>query len=225
MISKPLIEKRRRARINRSLSQLVEIVAKPDKVQENRTARLEKASILEMTVEYLRKTRDFKKISEKTQPDDYENSFQEGYRLCMAEVQNFLDNHTNKKIPEEFLKKSLQHHLCLKLKSPTQKDTNQLPKESLPNTNITRKHQEIREPIPCSRVLFPKHGASVYSNMESCSSTSTEDEGASSVSESESNSCGEGKLFCENRKFIPVRRISGNEKDFNLIEGPVWRPW
>ncbi|GFV88738.1 dimer_Tnp_hAT domain-containing protein [Trichonephila clavipes] len=53
--SKPLIEKRRRSRINKSLSELLEMVAPPGRTSENRKTRMEKAQILEMTVDYVKK--------------------------------------------------------------------------------------------------------------------------------------------------------------------------
>ncbi|CAN7987527.1 unnamed protein product, partial [Ixodes pacificus] len=58
-VSKPLMEKRRRARINRCLSQLKALLvdsSKPESfvlAQSPRHARLEKADILEMTVNHL----------------------------------------------------------------------------------------------------------------------------------------------------------------------------
>ncbi|CAG5125904.1 unnamed protein product, partial [Candidula unifasciata] len=52
--NKPLIEKRRRARINECLQQLKEIIVRDRQLDNVRGNRLEKADILEMTVEYIR---------------------------------------------------------------------------------------------------------------------------------------------------------------------------
>ncbi|XP_059619343.1 transcription factor HES-3-like [Phlebotomus argentipes] len=56
-IRKPLMEKKRRARINDSLEILKEIIIRNSALfptQNNRPAKLEKADILELTVQYVR---------------------------------------------------------------------------------------------------------------------------------------------------------------------------
>ena len=53
-ISKPLMEKRRRDRINKSLAELKTILIDVLKRDQNSCSKLEKADILEMTVNYLR---------------------------------------------------------------------------------------------------------------------------------------------------------------------------
>ena len=55
-ISKPLMEKRRRDRINKSLTELKTILIDVLKRDQNSCSKLEKADILEMTVNYLRTT-------------------------------------------------------------------------------------------------------------------------------------------------------------------------
>ena len=55
-ISKPLMEKRRRDRINKSLAELKTILIDVLKRDQNSCTKLEKADILEMTVNYLRST-------------------------------------------------------------------------------------------------------------------------------------------------------------------------
>ncbi|XP_008583419.1 PREDICTED: transcription factor HES-1 [Galeopterus variegatus] len=52
--SKPIMEKRRRARINESLSQLKTLILDALKKDSSRHSKLEKADILEMTVKHLR---------------------------------------------------------------------------------------------------------------------------------------------------------------------------
>ncbi|CAL2040667.1 unnamed protein product [Caenorhabditis brenneri] len=51
--NKPLMEKKRRARINRSLSQLKQILIQDEHKNSTQHSKWEKADILEMTVEYL----------------------------------------------------------------------------------------------------------------------------------------------------------------------------
>ncbi|KFM80255.1 Protein deadpan, partial [Stegodyphus mimosarum] len=51
--SKPLMEKRRRARINHCLAQLKSLVVDPNTTERSRQTKLEKADILELTVRHL----------------------------------------------------------------------------------------------------------------------------------------------------------------------------
>ena len=55
--SKPLMEKRRRERINKSLSELKNILLEALKRDQSSCSKLEKADILEMTVKYLNQTK------------------------------------------------------------------------------------------------------------------------------------------------------------------------
>lgn len=55
--SKPIMEKRRRERINRSLEELKRLVLEAQNRDSSRYTKLEKADILEMTVRYLRSLR------------------------------------------------------------------------------------------------------------------------------------------------------------------------
>ncbi len=81
-----LIEKRRRDRINDSLGELKRLV--PSAVEKSTSTKLEKAEILQMTVEYL-------KSSQHTRSDypdprvamDYQNL---GFRDCIAELSRYL---------------------------------------------------------------------------------------------------------------------------------------
>ncbi|KAK3750172.1 hypothetical protein QZH41_015399, partial [Actinostola sp. cb2023] len=55
---KPQMEKLRRARINESLNELKSLVLDAMKKDVSRYSKMEKADILEMTVKYLRESRD-----------------------------------------------------------------------------------------------------------------------------------------------------------------------
>ncbi|GIY14904.1 transcription factor HES-4 [Caerostris darwini] len=81
-LSKPLIEKRRRARINHSLAELKEIVVdKTIKTPNARPPRYEKADILEMAVKYLRNILEIKN----------DKTFEEGYVECFKKACEFLE--------------------------------------------------------------------------------------------------------------------------------------
>ncbi|GBM54992.1 hypothetical protein AVEN_82538-1 [Araneus ventricosus] len=235
-VSKPLIEKRRRARINRSLSQLVEMVAKPNKLQENRTARFEKAYILEMTVEYVKKIRDKRILPEKPSYDEHENSFQDGYRLCMAEIQNFFNKSPDKKASEELLMKSLLRYLCRKLKVPpassdTFPDTQNTEIERSQNSAVSWLGYETTEddkacPTRTSnRISMTSDYKSEIPRTDSCSSASlpsTEDEGTFSVSESDSSISDEKVFYDRKIQNEVVNKILLNQ---GQTETQMWRPW
>ncbi|KAM3872413.1 transcription factor HES-2-like [Diretmus argenteus] len=80
---KPLLEKRRRARINDSLDHLKTLILPLVGKDNARYSKLEKADILEMTVRFLR---DLPSTPSKSSADSYK----EGYRACMQRVSALL---------------------------------------------------------------------------------------------------------------------------------------
>ncbi|KAJ1079989.1 hypothetical protein NDU88_000211 [Pleurodeles waltl] len=88
--SKPLAEKRRRARINASLAQLKCLIMDANKRQSQRYSRLEKADILELTV------RRVQSIQRRT-AQEYEaltkvGTFCSGFRECAKDLIGFLSS-------------------------------------------------------------------------------------------------------------------------------------
>ncbi|XP_037089599.1 transcription factor HES-1-like [Pollicipes pollicipes] len=81
-INKPIMEKRRRARINDSLTQLKSLVLEGLKKDPARHSKLEKADILEMAVKHLR--------SLQTRPGTTQALYREGYAECGRAVAEFL---------------------------------------------------------------------------------------------------------------------------------------
>ena len=85
--SKPLMEKRRRERINKSLSELKNILLEALKRDQSSCSKLEKADILEMTVKYLNQT----KMMTGSYPSPYQtgsqagNGFSSGYNRAQEE--------------------------------------------------------------------------------------------------------------------------------------------
>ncbi|KAM9786309.1 transcription factor HES-2-like [Neosynchiropus ocellatus] len=80
---KPLMEKRRRARINESLDHLKNLILPLTGRDKSRCSKLEKADILEMTVRFLN---DIHPVSTKTSADSY----REGYKACIQRVTALL---------------------------------------------------------------------------------------------------------------------------------------
>ncbi|CAG9562025.1 unnamed protein product [Danaus chrysippus] len=79
--NKPIMEKRRRARINNCLNELKALILDAMKKDPARHSKLEKADILEMTVKHLEGLR-----SEGAGSPD---RFKAGYRHCLSEVSKF----------------------------------------------------------------------------------------------------------------------------------------
>ncbi|KAJ8731495.1 hypothetical protein PYW07_004659 [Mythimna separata] len=79
--NKPIMEKRRRARINNCLNELKALILDAMKKDPARHSKLEKADILEMTVKHLEGLR-----SEGASSPD---RFRAGYRHCVTEVSKF----------------------------------------------------------------------------------------------------------------------------------------
>ncbi|XP_036961517.1 transcription factor HES-2-like [Acanthopagrus latus] len=77
---KPLMEKRRRARINDSLNHLKNLILPLTGRDKTRYSKLEKADILEMTVRFLGDI----------PPVNTKNSYKEGYKACLQRVSALL---------------------------------------------------------------------------------------------------------------------------------------
>ncbi|XP_057698387.1 hairy and enhancer of split-related protein helt [Corythoichthys intestinalis] len=90
-ISHKVIEKRRRDRINRCLNELGKTV--PMALAKQNSGKLEKAEILEMTVQYLRAlhSADFPRGREKGELlTEFANYFHYGYHECMKNLVHYL---------------------------------------------------------------------------------------------------------------------------------------
>ncbi|XP_058245728.1 transcription factor HES-2-like [Hemibagrus wyckioides] len=93
---KPLMEKRRRARINESLNKLKDLIVPLVGKDTSRYSKLEKADILEMTVRFLR---ELPSSPVKAQADSY----REGYEACLQRVSALLP------------RTSLDHETCARV--------------------------------------------------------------------------------------------------------------
>ncbi|XP_051895452.1 transcription factor HES-2.1 [Pristis pectinata] len=80
---KPLMEKRRRARINDSLNKLKTLILPLIGKDSPRYSKLEKADILEMTVRFLHNL-------PKSPVHDHLDSYREGYRACLLQLTSLL---------------------------------------------------------------------------------------------------------------------------------------
>nr|XP_057940580.1 transcription factor HES-2-like [Doryrhamphus excisus] len=101
---KPLVEKRRRARINNSLNHLKDLILPLTGKDKSRYSKLEKADILEMTVRFLS---DIPPGHNKNDTDSYK----EGYKACLQRVsallpKTSLDQEASQRV-SDFIKRSM----------------------------------------------------------------------------------------------------------------------
>ncbi|XP_078266207.1 hairy-related 6 [Rhinoraja longicauda] len=88
--SKPVMEKRRRARINESLGQLKTLILDALKKDSSRHSKLEKADILEMTVRHLRQLQRAQMTAALSADPSVLGKYRAGFSECINEVTRFL---------------------------------------------------------------------------------------------------------------------------------------
>ncbi|XP_017273102.1 hairy-related 9 isoform X2 [Kryptolebias marmoratus] len=104
--SKPIMEKRRRARINESLLQLKTLILDALKKDSSRHSKLEKADILEMTVKHLRNLQRVQ-MSALSADATVMSKYRAGFNECMNEVTRFLS--TSEGVSVEVRSRLLSH--------------------------------------------------------------------------------------------------------------------
>ncbi|XP_056149432.1 transcription factor HES-1-like [Lampris incognitus] len=90
--SKPIMEKRRRARINESLGQLKTLILDALKKDSSRHSKLEKADILEMTVKHLRSLQRLQMTAAVNTDPSILSKYKAGFNECVGEVTRFLSS-------------------------------------------------------------------------------------------------------------------------------------
>lgn len=88
--SKPIMEKRRRARINASLAELKSLLLEVMKKEGARQNKMEKADILEITVRHLRTLQKQQFSALATNDPTLINKYRLGFNECASEVSSFL---------------------------------------------------------------------------------------------------------------------------------------
>ncbi|XP_032377060.1 hairy-related 3 [Etheostoma spectabile] len=107
-VSKPLMEKKRRARINKCLDQLKSLL-ESFYSSSIRKRKLEKADILELTVKHLR---NLQKIQSCTAAASEFSEYQTGFRRCMANVNQYLLMADNLSGSDGWMLSQLSGELC-----------------------------------------------------------------------------------------------------------------
>ena len=88
-ITKPLLERKRRARINKCLDELKDIMTVALQAEGENVSKLEKADILELTVRHLHKLNQVQGLVARNPLEDLQK-FQAGYSSCAQEATTFL---------------------------------------------------------------------------------------------------------------------------------------
>ncbi|XP_022345726.2 uncharacterized protein LOC111138170 [Crassostrea virginica] len=122
-VNKPMIERRRRERINECLNQLQTLISQLDKDKQKigKSNKLEKADILEMTVDFVKRSHPPPK-EESEQREHLSESVQyiAGYEKCRNEIQNFLQSSEN--VPDD-VRSALIGHLQMNSTSKSSEST------------------------------------------------------------------------------------------------------
>ncbi|KAJ2945738.1 hypothetical protein O0L34_g579 [Tuta absoluta] len=128
-ITKPLLERKRRARINRCLDELKDLMVGALEIDDDNLSKLEKADILELTVNHLTK------LHSPKDPVVEAKKFQAGFGQCAAEACRFIMS-----VPDLDNKRGLisRHRRHLPRSSPTDNIT----------TAIMKDHHRMPK-IPC----------------------------------------------------------------------------
>lgn len=88
-VMKPMLERKRRARINHCLDELKDLMVNALQAEGENVAKLEKADILELTVRHLHTLRAAQRLT-LTPENTYADRFREGFTQCAQEVSTFL---------------------------------------------------------------------------------------------------------------------------------------
>ena len=88
-VMKPLLERKRRARINKCLDDLKELMVTALQAEGESITKLEKADVLEMTVRHLQKLDRQRRLTTSTTTPNVDH-FRDGFATCVSEVGRFV---------------------------------------------------------------------------------------------------------------------------------------
>ncbi|XP_003209096.1 transcription cofactor HES-6-like isoform X1 [Meleagris gallopavo] len=178
-LRKPLIERKRRERINNCLDQLKETVVGAFHLDQS---KLEKADILEMTVKHLQNIQNSKLMADSKVGLEAQQRYSTGYIQCMHEVHNLLLtcewmdktlgarllNHLLKSLPRSGEDTS---KAALSSSSPSQQPlltakTPLSPKGNTPSTNPSQEHFYPVEHKQASKNSFQPSSLSSFGQVD-----------------------------------------------------------
>lgn len=109
-VMKPMLERKRRARINRCLDELKELMVTALQNEGENVSKLEKADILELTVRHLHGLKRQQQLVI-PQEQNYIDKFRAGFNQCAQEVTHFITTPSEREIVDPNARKKLLHHL------------------------------------------------------------------------------------------------------------------
>ncbi|XP_044751041.1 transcription factor HES-4-like [Coccinella septempunctata] len=214
--NKPLMEKRRRARINQSLAALKTLILDSAKAEKTKHSKLEKADILELTVRHFQRHRslDVKGV----------NQYKAGYSDCVKEVQRYLETPDvqTMTIIDAGIRQRLLRHLegCITevdmdLRPPPPIEERLQPEEN--NNENEKNHQSKEEKVKTDGnyvLLLPEHYLQL-ANALGVNIKHQEEPSPPSASHHQVN---------EVVRKEPDGRLDGS---VNLVKNmdSMWRPW
>lgn len=107
-VMKPLLERKRRARINKCLDNLKDIMVNTLQSEGESITKLEKADVLELTVKHLRKLKRQNALG-LTPQATYAGRFRAGYSHCAQEVSKFMSQQSSIEIDTHASARLLSH--------------------------------------------------------------------------------------------------------------------
>ncbi|CAF3214749.1 unnamed protein product [Rotaria socialis] len=219
--AKPIMEKRRRERINRSLEELKNLILDNATTNNVRSHKLEKADILEMTVKHLRTVYKQKLASAAAVDPTIASKYRAGYGECANEIIRFLTTTPNADLE---LKTKLITHLSTRIQNlsslsilpPMQPSLSQinsaaglLTKTDRYSVNSSTNNQYI--------FILPQQ----QQKLQNSSTTFDDDADCSSTSSNNLSDC-ESMKSSEAITTTPTDSVTST-----MTESPskVWRPW
>ncbi|CAL8324069.1 unnamed protein product [Merluccius merluccius] len=154
--SKPIMEKRRRARINESLGQLKTLILDALKKDSSRHSKLEKADILEMTVKHLRNLQRVQMTAALSTDATVLSKYRAGFNECMNEVTRFLS--TSEGVNTEVRSRLLGHlsgcmGQMIAMNYPHQQQQHQQPQHQQPPPHLSQPlHVQLPSTLPVNGV-------------------------------------------------------------------------
>ncbi|XP_014600742.1 PREDICTED: enhancer of split mbeta protein-like [Polistes canadensis] len=198
-ITKPLLERKRRARINRCLDELKDLMVAVHQSEGENVAKFEKADILEMTVHHLQTLRAAHRLT-LTPENSYADRFRDGFTQCAQEVSKFLSSPVAATVHPN-VGAQLMRHLggCLRRLegSPTSNNSN-----SISSSNST-------SPVPSTSKGYNEPISSPATTTTTTTSTMM-------------TVCVPQNIYTPPHSPISVVSSSGESMDSS---GAIWRPW
>ncbi|CAF1310235.1 unnamed protein product [Rotaria sordida] len=222
--AKPIMEKRRRERINRSLEELKNLILDNATTNNVRSHKLEKADILEMTVKHLRAVYKHKLATAAATDPTVASKYRAGYGECANEIIRFLTTTPNADLE---LKTKLISHLSARIQNlsslsilpPIQPTLSQIH----PTTSLLTKtdRYSVNSSTNNQYIFILPQQQQHQQKIQNSSTTFDDDVDCSSTSSNNSSDCE------SNKSEARTITTTTDSLTSTMIESPskVWRPW